>query len=171
MPIAAFQSVDKMKTLLLNSDYTPLSVVSYEKAIVGCFKGKYKVVENYDRVIRSAGGLEWSIPAVIVHTSYQKKGKKISCKIGNLAKFYNFKCVYCLKEFGISGLTKDHVIPRIRGGKTNWGNIVPACFRCNSSKGDKLWKPAVDIRSPRSIMELYREIPPEWEPYAARSEE
>lgn len=158
-----------MKTLLLNSDYTPLSVVSYEKAIVGCFKGKYKVVENYDKVIRSTGGLEWSIPAVIVHTSYQKKGKKISCKIGNLAKFYDFKCVYCLKDFGVSGLTKDHVIPRIRGGKTNWTNLVPSCHFCNSSKGDKLWTPKVKIRQPKNVLDLYSSVPKEWEPYAGRS--
>ena len=34
-------------------------------------------------------------------------------------------------------LTFDHVVPRSRGGRTAWSNIVTACTRCNLRKGNK----------------------------------
>lgn len=49
-------------------------------------------------------------------------------------KFQN-ACAYC----GTSdvALTMDHVIPLSRGGRHSVSNIVPACLRCNSSKGSR----------------------------------
>ena len=41
------------------------------------------------------------------------------------------KCAYCEKE---NATTWDHIIPVSKGGKTEPGNIVPACVHCNSSK-------------------------------------
>ena len=43
-------------------------------------------------------------------------------------------CFYC---GAASNLTMDHVIPRIRGGRDDGGNLVWACKSCNSSKGCK----------------------------------
>ncbi len=43
-------------------------------------------------------------------------------------------CHYCGARAGPRGLTMDHVIPLIRGGKSTRGNIVPACKECNSKK-------------------------------------
>lgn len=43
-------------------------------------------------------------------------------------------CTYCSKE---ARLTLDHVIPLSKGGKHSKDNVVPACLRCNSSKGNK----------------------------------
>ena len=34
-------------------------------------------------------------------------------------------------------LTTDHVIPRSRGGTSNWGNLVCACVKCNVKKGGR----------------------------------
>ena len=34
-------------------------------------------------------------------------------------------------------LTIDHVIPRSRGGKNDWLNLVTACKKCNQKKGNK----------------------------------
>ena len=38
--------------------------------------------------------------------------------------------------FASSALTFEHVIPRSRGGKTSWSNIVTACMPCNTGKGN-----------------------------------
>ena len=43
-------------------------------------------------------------------------------------------CYYCQGKFKPSELTMDHLIPIIRGGKNNKGNVVPACKACNSKK-------------------------------------
>jgi 5-methylcytosine-specific restriction endonuclease McrA/predicted nucleic acid-binding Zn ribbon protein len=47
---------------------------------------------------------------------------------------YDGRCAYC----GEPGSTMDHVVPLIRGGPHTIENVVPACSRCNSSKGSKL---------------------------------
>lgn len=43
-------------------------------------------------------------------------------------------CAYCGE---VNGLGMDHILPRARGGTDRAENLVPACRRCNSSKGSK----------------------------------
>jgi 5-methylcytosine-specific restriction enzyme A len=47
-------------------------------------------------------------------------------------------CHYCQNKFPVEELTMDHLIPLIRGGKSNKQNLVPACKKCNSLKKHKL---------------------------------
>ena len=49
----------------------------------------------------------------------------------------NYLCLYCGHQFSPSLLTRDHIIPRSRGGKDNWTNVATACSRCNHAKGAK----------------------------------
>jgi hypothetical protein len=41
-------------------------------------------------------------------------------------------CQYCGESHSPRKLTRDHVIPRSRGGKNVWTNVVASCFVCNS---------------------------------------
>lgn len=43
-------------------------------------------------------------------------------------------CHYCGKKFPPEELTMDHVLPVVRGGKSNKGNIVVCCKQCNNDK-------------------------------------
>lgn len=47
----------------------------------------------------------------------------------------NFVCLYCGNRFKTSQLTRDHIIPRSRGGLNTWRNVATACARCNHQKG------------------------------------
>ena len=47
-------------------------------------------------------------------------------------------CAYCGDTFTIANLTRDHVIPRSRGGVDEWTNVVTACGKCNKFKDNKL---------------------------------
>ena len=47
-------------------------------------------------------------------------------------------CLYCGRVFAHAMLTRDHVVPRSRGGKDEWENVVAACKRCNHHKGNRL---------------------------------
>ena len=49
-----------------------------------------------------------------------------------------FSCQYCGHSQPASDLTFDHVVPRSRGGRTSWDNVVAACTRCNLAKGNQL---------------------------------
>ena len=50
-------------------------------------------------------------------------------------------CYWCKQPMKLNGpqnhplsLTGDHLIPRYAGGLTKPGNIVAACFKCNTSR-------------------------------------
>ena len=46
-------------------------------------------------------------------------------------------CLYCGEQFSVEKLTRDHIVPRSRGGKESWTNQVAACRRCNQRKGNR----------------------------------
>lgn len=64
----------------------------------------------------------------------------------------NNYCWYCGKEMEPSKLTKDHVFPRIKGGKDSLDNIIMVCKTCNSSKGKM------------DLFEWYEKVRDEWPP-------
>ncbi|WP_420932938.1 HNH endonuclease [Alteromonas sp. A081] len=49
----------------------------------------------------------------------------------------NCMCLYCGGQFAPKQLTRDHIVPRSRGGKNSWTNVASACQRCNHAKGAK----------------------------------
>ncbi len=46
-------------------------------------------------------------------------------------------CYHCEKKIKASELTMDHLIPIVRGGKSDKKNCVPSCKDCNTKKGYK----------------------------------
>lgn len=55
--------------------------------------------------------------------------------------FFGGSCVYCggtVKKG--QRLTKDHLVPLSKGGRTTPANIVPACAACNCGKGASEWR-------------------------------
>lgn len=70
------------------------------------------------------------------------EGNHTTKEWNELLKKHDFKCYYCgekmTQEEGPKKVTKDHVVPLIKGGTDNISNIVPACKSCNSSKGAKI---------------------------------
>lgn len=46
-------------------------------------------------------------------------------------------CLYCGGRFSDRELTRDHIIPRVQGGRDHWMNVVTACKRCNNRKGGR----------------------------------
>jgi len=127
--------------LLLNSDVqplslVPLSIVSWQFAIKNIFLGRLIVLESYDEVLRSQRH-EIRIPSVVMLNSYSYRERKVKLTKHNLFLRDEYRCQYCSKEFfGSQNLTFDHVIPKSKGGKTVWENIVTSCETCNMKKKD-----------------------------------
>lgn len=57
---------------------------------------------------------------------------KIQAK--ELKRIKNSKCFYCSS---VDNITFDHVVPLSKGGRHSIGNLLPACMKCNTSKGNK----------------------------------
>ena len=71
----------------------------------------------------------------------------------------------------------DHVMPRSRGGKNVWENVIAACRGCNLRKRDRTpeeagMRLATIPRAPREmswIMYAVPRVPDEWKPYLAQA--
>lgn len=64
----------------------------------------------------------------------KRRGNKKPTKQRERLKIGGQCCVYCISA---RATTRDHVIPRSRGGTIRRENQVPACAKCNGDKGDK----------------------------------
>jgi len=125
--------------LILNADYQPLSYFplslwSWQDAIKAVFLDRVNVVDNYDRVVRSAS-FEMPLPSVVALKDYVSQNRSPAFTRFNLFLRDGFQCVYCGSP---EELTFDHVIPRRLGGRTSWTNIAAACSPCNLKKGGRL---------------------------------
>jgi len=128
----------KRKTLLLNAGYEPLCVISWKRAIVMSFLNKLEILETYsDDSIPTVNG-SFPVPSV-VRLLKRIKWRKTAIKFSRENVFIrdNYICQYCHKDFRKRDLTLDHVIPKSKGGRTNWINVVTACRNCNQKKGSK----------------------------------
>lgn len=130
------------QVLILNADYSPLSVVpistiSWKDAIKIKFLGHAHVIEEYDDWFVHSPNLTIPVPSVMISETYIKTKQHVKFSRANLLVRDNFTCQYCSKHLEIKELTVDHVVPRVRGGKTSWDNIVASCYVCNTIKGHK----------------------------------
>jgi len=121
--------------LVLNQDYCALTVCSVERAIILVLLHKAELVEaSTSRVIRSPSThLPW--PSIVRLKAYVSDPyKRIMLSRKNVLRRDRFRCQYCS---GRDKLTIDHVVPKSRGGRDTWENLVAACTRCNNKKGNR----------------------------------
>jgi 5-methylcytosine-specific restriction endonuclease McrA len=121
--------------LVLNATYEPINVCTVRRAVVLLLKDKAEVIEHADWELHSASS-SLARPVVIRLVSYVRIPRDTHRrKITRRAVFArdNWTCQYCGAR---ANLTVDHVIPRSKGGTSNWDNIVASCAPCNRRKGD-----------------------------------
>lgn len=163
-----------MRTLLLDSSYLPVKVVHWHKAMVLFLSGRAELVEIYENKEVRSTYLVFKLPKVIRLFSQFRNRQIVKFSRENVFYRDQFKCQYCAERFSRSELTLDHVIPKSKGGRTSWDNVVSCCKICNNKKGDKLpqyfamklinkpkrpkWTPWIQIR-------LQQGDPHEWRVY------
>ncbi len=128
--------------LVLNADYQPLSyfplsVWNWQEAVKAIFLDRVDVLSWYDRVIRSPG-TEMRLPSVVALREYVPQDRRPPFTRFNVFLRDMFTCQYCGRRLPAQELTFDHLVPRSRGGRTCWTNIVTACSDCNLRKGSRL---------------------------------
>jgi 5-methylcytosine-specific restriction endonuclease McrA len=163
------------RTLLLNQSYEPIAAISWQRAIVLAVLEKAEVVEEYNAPVRSPSTV-MNRPAVIrLIKDFKRHKHRMKFSKQHVFARDRWKCQYCNRRKAPEDLTYDHVIPRSRGGKTCWENIVTACIDCNARKADRIpeeagmfpkmpprrpdWVPSFSMRIARAPM------PEEWKPY------
>ena len=134
-------SLEKCPALVLNADYRPLSYYplslwSWQDAVKSVFLNRVSIVSNYKRKIRSPS-FEMNLPSVIALKSFIKPSENPNFTRFNVFLRDKFACQYCGDK---NNLTFDHLLPKSRGGITDWENVVTACSSCNVRKGGKLYK-------------------------------
>jgi 5-methylcytosine-specific restriction endonuclease McrA len=161
--------------LLLNITYEPLRIINWKKAITLLLLCKVAVLEEYSREIRSVS-FTIRLPSVVRLLRMVKRPKSpVKFSRQNIYARDKYKCQYCGQRFSSEELTYDHVIPRSRGGKTEWENIVTCCVDCNRRKGGRtpaeagmklIRKPVKPTWVPALRITIgFREVPQSWRDY------
>jgi 5-methylcytosine-specific restriction endonuclease McrA len=163
------------QVLVLNATYEPINVCSLQRAVVLVLKNKAEVLERAARKLRSATQTH-AHPLVIRLVYFVRVPRHESRKISRRAVFARdgYECQYC---GAAAHLTMDHVIPRSRGGRSSWDNVVTACAPCNLRKGNRLpteidMRPRTSPRPPRPDVFIAVAAPRQphaWQPYLAKA--
>ncbi len=166
-------SLETCPALVLNADfrplsYFPLSLWSWQETIKAVFLGRVQVVQEYDRMVRSPTW-EMKLPSVISLKKYAPMERSPAFTRFNVFLRDHFKCQYCATPHPTNDLTFDHIIPRSKGGRTTWQNVVTACSGCNLIKGNRLPQeagmfPSYKPYRPNSheLQEIGRGFPPNY---------
>lgn len=163
-------SLRQHPALVLNADYRPLSYYPlslwpWQEAVKAAFLDRVDIVATYDECVRSPS-TTLRIPSVVVLRDYVRPQRTVAFTRFNLFLRDEFCCQYC----GARGdLTFDHIVPRSRGGRTSWENVVAACAACNLRKGNLPLKASglVLRRQPRQpsseeLRNIGRKFPPNY---------
>ncbi len=157
---------------MLNASYEPINVCTVRRAAILVLKDRAEILERGEWALRGES-LTLPRPVVIRLKTYVRIPRDAHRrKITRRAVFARdgWECQYCGAR---SSLTVDHVIPRSKGGGSDWENIVASCAPCNRRKGDRLphqigMHPRVKPRmpSPNVFIQLASPtIPATWKQY------
>lgn len=159
-------------TLVLNASFEPLCLVPLRRAVVLVLAEKAVIVEVGTDVLHSER-LAVSAPTVVRLSRFVRVPYHRAVPLTRRAVLERdgHQCAYCDKRAD----SVDHVIPRARGGRHAWDNVVAACNRCNHRKSDSLlvdlgWTLRFTPKAPAPTVALLVGVArrePVWEQYLA----
>lgn len=185
------------RCLLLNADFTPLSIIHWKKAIIWHMRYEHNpkygidIVDFYkDDYIQGVNNKKYPIPAVAkTKRFFRINNQQLTFSRKNIYIRDNYTCQYCGLIYEANNLTYDHVIPKSKWNNntlspTCWTNIVTACVQCNHKKGNKTPKQAnmpllsMPIKPNKNsrylpvshhLHKIKEDIPQEWKVYIPES--
>lgn len=164
-------SVLDSKVLVLNKHYSPINVTTvknaFTKLVVGVAEAilvedgvptnhdfhSWSEISELKQMYESPEDIDWLhtpstsflVPRVIRVLTFDKfQMDYVKLTRRNIFERDHYTCQYCGKTFSKKHveLNIEHVIPKSKGGKNSWSNLVTACVKCNQRKGDKTPKQA-----------------------------
>lgn len=127
------------RTLLLNSTFEPLKIISWQRAITLLTQGKVEVIDFYDREVRGVS-VTFRLPSILrllKLVKIKRASREVRFSRANIYQRDKYSCQYCGRRYPAEELTFDHVVPQVQGGQATWENIVTACLTCNNRKGGR----------------------------------
>lgn len=142
--------------LVLNRAFFPIHITNVKRAFCLLYRGVAKAVDEQYQTFDFHSWYELSqavqsgeviglvnkiilIPRVILLTGYDRFPKReVRFSRLNILIRDNYTCQYCGEQLKKNQLNLDHVVPRSRGGRTAWENVVTSCHDCNCRKGGRL---------------------------------
>lgn len=166
------------QVLLLNATYEPLQLLSARRAVVLIVGDRAEVVAAHEGApVFHSESLEISVPSIVrlkgfVRVPYRATVPPLSRRAVLVRDRH--RCAYCQSHAD----TIDHVVPRSRGGRHEWTNVVACCKRHNLEKGDRFlaeigWTLPVTPKAPQGLLwrwQLVEEVDPLWAPYLGEAE-
>jgi 5-methylcytosine-specific restriction endonuclease McrA len=145
-------SILNTKALVLNKVYIPIQVTSVRRAFSLLYQGIVRAVNEQYETFDFQSWSELSvamheervglvnhavrIPRVILLVGFDRLPKRqVRFSRFNIYARDHSTCQYCGRKLPRSELNLDHVIPRSRGGRSVWANVVCCCHVCNLKKG------------------------------------
>lgn len=159
-------------TLQLNASYEALRIITARHALKLVTKGVAVVEISTNHEVYPGIYL----PSVIRLREYKRI--PIRMQLPTRKSIYardGYRCGYCLKRFKGDHLTLDHIVPKSRGGKGTWDNLVTACRLCNHRKADRTPEEAnmpllrrplpVTVHTSRLLLRTMASDVKEWQKY------
>lgn len=155
METKVIQGISDLPMILqLNAGGEPVDWIDYEKSAY--FYAKNKVLwamGEHEVMLRGGINAETGIQSTLVMNTIvaidckhsPRKFRSGTPPLTNKSLFIRDRnlCGYCGNIFTRSDLTRDHVIPKSKGGENSWTNLVTACKGCNHKKADRTPKEAM----------------------------
>lgn len=186
---------NEITTLLLGAEYTPQGLLTAREAFAVFFNNK---VSGFDKSfcmfksntewydgspelhddhphIRSVTRA-WPIPTILQtdrRTIQNSKRRRMSLR--EMCRIADFTCQICHQKYPYSNLTREHILPKCKGGTNMFTNLTLTCFDCNSTKDDQY--PYTDIKgqvlkpliqSFQHRIDVTKYDRPEWLPFAIK---
>lgn len=135
----ATRALSGFPALVLNADfrplsYYPLSLWPWQDVVKAVFLDRVDIVATYENKVVHSPSFDMELPSVVSLKEYVRQDRSPAFTRFNVFLRDGFACQYCGRG---EDLTFDHVVPRSRGGRTTWDNIVAACAPCNLAKGGR----------------------------------
>jgi 5-methylcytosine-specific restriction endonuclease McrA len=138
--------------LVLNRHFQPIHVTNVKRAFALLYAGSAQAVDRRFRTFDFDSWAELSVemgddvirtvnrairaPRVILLQVYDRIPRaKVRFSRHNIYMRDDNTCQYCGRKLPRAELNLDHVVPRSRGGRTTWDNVVCCCVDCNIAKG------------------------------------
>jgi len=132
-----------MLCLVYNTTGEPLELVPSLAGLCLHLRGKAVILETVPGRFARSPRLVFPLPASVVLRKHRRIGSRVAV-LTNVHLFLRdgHRCAYCgrhRRELGArEHLSRDHLVPRSKGGTDAWLNVVTACSSCNHRKDDRL---------------------------------